>query len=57
LENVSVRVEQLDPNYATSDAISIVPDGWEAAPGSTYAVNVTGVAVPISYEVQLVDCK
>lgn len=52
-----VKVTQLGPNYATSDAISIIPDGWKAAVGSTYAVSVAGVAMAIDYEVQLIDCQ
>ncbi len=52
-----VKVEQLTGNYGNNKAIRIVLDGWKAAAGSTYAVNVTGTATPIAYEIQLVDCK
>jgi hypothetical protein len=52
-----VTVEQLGHNYGTKDAIRIVPQGWAAVAGETYAVSVTGVSVPIDYEVQLIDCK
>jgi uncharacterized protein YkwD len=52
-----VKVTQLLPNYGTKAAISIIPTGWKAAAGSTYSVNVTGVAMPIGYDVQIVDCK
>ena len=52
-----VTIKQLDPNYGVKRAISIVPQGWKAVAGTTYAVSVTGVAMPIDYEVELVDCK
>ena len=52
-----VKVTQLEPNYGAKNAISIIPMGWEATAGSTYAVSVTGVPTPIQYEVELVDCK
>jgi hypothetical protein len=52
-----VKVEQLTGTYGQATAIRIVPDGWKAAAGSTYSVNVTGVTTPIAYEFQLVDCK
>jgi hypothetical protein len=52
-----VKVEQLTGNYGQSTAIRIVPDGWKAAAGASYAVSVTGTATPIAYEVQLIDCK
>jgi uncharacterized protein YkwD len=52
-----VKVEQLTGNYGQSTAIRIVPDGWKAAAGASYAVSVTGTATPIAYEVQLIGCK
>jgi hypothetical protein len=52
-----VKVEQLTGTYGQATAIRIVPDGWKAAAGSTYSVNVTGPATPIAYEFQLIDCK
>lgn len=52
-----VKVEQLTGNYGNNKAIRIVLDGWKAAAGSTYAVNVSGTAPPMAYEIQLVDCK
>jgi hypothetical protein len=30
--------------------------GWNVAAGQTYSVSVTGVSMPISYDVQFVDC-
>ena len=52
-----VKVEQLTGNYGQSTAIRIVPDGWKAAAGASYAVSVSGTATPIAYEIQLIDCK
>lgn len=52
-----VKVEQLTGNYGNNKAIRIVPDGWKAAAGSSYAVSVSGTATPIAYEFQVVDCK
>lgn len=52
-----VKVEQLTGTYGQAKAIRIVLDGWQAAPGSTYAVSVAGTATPIAYEIQLIDCK
>jgi len=52
-----VKVEQLMGTYGQAKAIRIVLDGWKAAAGQTYAVSVSGVATPIAYEFQLIDCK
>ena len=56
-ETKPVTVTELEPNYGSKESISIIPDGWEAAAGSTYSVSVTGAAMPISYDVQIVDCE
>lgn len=52
-----VKVEQLMGTYGQAKAIRIVLDGWKATAGQTYAVAVSGVATPIAYEFQLIDCK
>jgi uncharacterized protein YkwD len=52
-----VTIEQLTGSYGNAKAIRIVPSGWKAAAGQSYAVSVTGTATPISYEIQLIDCK
>ncbi len=52
-----VKVEQLTGNYGNTKAIRILPQGWKAAAGKVYSVSVSGLATPITYEVQLVDCK
>jgi uncharacterized protein YkwD len=56
-EDRPVTVEQLTGNYGGAKAIRIVPNGWAAQAGSTYAVNVSGTSTPIAYEIQLIDCE
>jgi hypothetical protein len=56
-QNKPVKVEQLTGDYGNAKAIRVAPDGWEAEVGAGYTVTVTGVATPISYEFQLIDCK
>jgi hypothetical protein len=51
-----VTVSQLAANYGARYAIRIAPMGWTSTAGTTYAVSVTGIPTPISYEVQMVDC-
>lgn len=55
--DMPVKVEQLTGTYGGAKAIRIVLDGWKAAAGQTYAVGVTGTSPPISYEIELIDCK
>ncbi len=52
-----VRVEQLTGNYGNAKAIRIVPQGWQAEVGETYAVSVTGVSPAIAYEIEMIDCE
>jgi uncharacterized protein YkwD len=52
-----VNVTQLDHDYGAKNAMRIVPSGWSAEAGATYSVNVTGAGTPLSYEVQMIDCK
>jgi hypothetical protein len=51
-----MTVSQLTGTYGESNAIRLVPMGWNVAAGQTYSVSVTGVSMPISYDVQFVDC-
>jgi hypothetical protein len=37
--------------------MSMVPMGWKVAAGMTYNVNVTGTSMPITYDVNVVDCR
>lgn len=55
-DDMPVTVTSLAPGYGSAHAISIIPQGWTTEPDTTYAVEVTGIAVPISYEVEIVDC-
>ena len=51
-----VTVNVLGKNFGSSQAIRFVPKGWTVEPGKTYDVELSGVAQPISYSVQIVDC-
>jgi hypothetical protein len=55
--SLPVTVTQLGSGYGSTFAISMVPMGWKAAAGMTYNVNVTGASTPITYDVDIVDCK
>lgn len=52
-----VTITQLGGGYGSRFAIRFNPMGWSSTAGKTYKVDVTGTAMPISYEVQFVDCK
>jgi len=54
---LSVKVNILEPKFGSEFAISIIPLGWRSQIGNTYQVDVTGIASPISYEVQIVNCE
>ncbi len=51
-----VTVNVLGKNFGSSHAVRFVPKGWTVEPGKTYDVALSGVAQPISYSVQIVDC-
>jgi hypothetical protein len=51
-----VAVTQLAPGYGSEYAISFIPNGWTTTIGTTYHVEVGGVAAPIAYDVSVVDC-
>lgn len=51
-----VTVTQLDANYGSRYALRFNPMGWTTQAAKTYSVSVTGVATPISYDVQVVSC-
>ena len=42
--------------YGESNAIRLVPMGWNPAAGESYTVTVAGVSTPISYTIDFVDC-
>ncbi|HMI90009.1 MAG TPA: CAP domain-containing protein, partial [Polyangiales bacterium] len=54
--DMPVTTTALLPGYGSSFALRFNPTGWTAAAGQTYSVKVTGGAMPIEYEVQVVDC-
>ncbi len=51
-----VTVTSLLAGYGSAHAISMIPDGWTAQAGRSYTVSVTGLASPIDYTVDVVDC-
>jgi hypothetical protein len=53
----AVDVSPLDGNYGSTNAIRIVPNGWDVAAGETYDVQLTGIDTPIEYSIQIVDCE
>jgi hypothetical protein len=53
--NMPVTVAQLLTGYGSRYAISFIPSGWTLAVG-TYHVSITGIATPITYDVQVVSC-
>jgi uncharacterized protein YkwD len=54
--NMPVTVTQLSGGYGSRYALRFNPMGWTTMAGQTYAVSVTGISTPISYEVQVVTC-
>jgi hypothetical protein len=51
-----MTMSQLMGTYGESNAIRLVPMGWTPAAGQTYSVTVSGVSMPIAYDVQFIDC-
>jgi uncharacterized protein YkwD len=51
-----VTVTALGSGYGSKYAFRFNPTSWTSKAGTTYAVSVTGIPTPISYEVQVVDC-
>jgi hypothetical protein len=54
-EILPVELVPLGSGYGSSFAISIIPSGWTTTAGE-YHVRVDGVAEPIEYDVEIVDC-
>jgi len=54
-QDMPMQVTLLLDWYGSESALSMIPQGWQTSPG-TYRVEVSGVAVPISYDVDVVDC-
>ena len=55
-QDLPVSVTQLQGGYGSDYAISMIPQGWTTDPGS-YHVEVTGVSMAISYDVDVVVCQ
>ena len=51
-----VTVMQLPGGYGSRYALSFTPQGWTSEAGATYEVSITGIATPITYSVEMVDC-
>jgi hypothetical protein len=56
-QNKPVQVTSLSSGYGSTYAIRFTPQGWTTQAGTTYHVEVTGIAAPISYDVQVVTCE
>ena len=54
--DMPVTVAELPGGYGSKYALNIQPDGWTTTAGQTYTVTLSGASVPISYDVQVVDC-
>jgi hypothetical protein len=54
-QDMPVSVTQLQGGYGSSSAISFIPQGWTMQ-AATYHVEIGGIASPISYDVNVVDC-
>jgi hypothetical protein len=54
--NMPVTVTQLQGGYGSRYAFRFNPTGWDTTAGQTYAVSVTGIPTPISYQVEVVNC-
>jgi uncharacterized protein YkwD len=54
-ETLPVALHVLGQGYGSMFAISMIPMGWTTSVGA-YHVRVDGVAQPIEYDVEIVDC-
>lgn len=54
-ETLPVATTVLEQWYGSKFAIRFTPEDWQSAPG-TYHVAVAGIATPIEYDVEVVDC-
>lgn len=52
-----ITLTALQGGFGSQYAVSMRPQGWKAASGKTYTVQVDGVPQPFSYEVQVVQCE
>jgi hypothetical protein len=54
---LAMDVSTLTGNYGSTNGLRLAPNGWDVEAGETYSVSVTGIASPISYDLQIVDCN
>ncbi len=47
---------QLGGGYGSKYALGFAPSGWKAEGGKTYTVEISGVAKPFSYQVEVLTC-
>jgi hypothetical protein len=55
-EVLPVTISVLESGYGSTFAISMIPQGWTMAAGTTYHVRIAGVGEPIEYDVDVVAC-
>jgi hypothetical protein len=55
-EDRPVRVRELDGRAGSTGAIRVVPDHWRVRAGERYLVRVSGIATPLEYEFEILDC-
>lgn len=58
-DGTALQIEQwpLGSGYGSKYAVGFRPVGWKTEAGKTYHVEVGGIPVPFSYDVEVVDCK
>ena len=54
---LQVSSRNLKANYGSKYAIAFVPKGWASEAGHTYQVEISGIAKPFSYAVEMLGCK
>jgi Cysteine-rich secretory protein family len=55
-QSLPVTTTVLGQGFGSSRAIRFVTSGWSTQAGHTYHVRVSGVSMPIEYDVEVVDC-
>jgi hypothetical protein len=55
-EDCPVEVIDLAPNYGSSGAINLIPQGWTTQVNMEYVVRLEGQGDAIEYTVEVVDC-
>ncbi len=55
-QDMPVSVTHLDGGYGSHSAVPFIPQGWTTQSGTSYHVEVGGIANPVEYDVDVVDC-